>query len=515
MMKKSGRIIGLMIAVMLSLSLVLTGCGTSKDAGSSTPTASASAAPASSAATETPKQLEPYEVVWYQVGNGMTPDVPLVQDEIAKLAKDINTTLKLTFIPWGEYTDKLNLLIQSGEVFDLCFASWNYSQNATKGAFVDLTDKFETSFPNYSAVLDPGLVESAKINGKLYALPTNKEAFSAWGFNVDREFAEQAGIDLDSIKTFEDMGNALRTIKQKMPDITPLFMRYQSSLQSGAWDQIGDNGTPGVVMVNDQSVTVVDQYQSEEMMNRWKLVNSWYKEGLINSNPATVKENTLWEQRKAFADSGPLGPVPEWVGPSNNVLRRVVIDARVKNTGTGQGAMVAISTTSKNPDRAMLFFDRFATNADMINLVTNGIEGKHYQIKDNTTTPPTIDYLPGQDGNNVTYKSGGAWNLGCDWFLSYLSTSDPKDRNDVVLAANKEAVASPALGFTFDSSPVANEIAACNNVMEEFYWGLSTGMLDPDKYAPQFIEKMKSAGSDKIVAEKQKQIDAWKAASGK
>ncbi|WP_370639147.1 DUF3502 domain-containing protein [Cohnella sp. REN36] len=33
--------------------------------------------------------------------------------------------------------------------------------------------------------------------------------------------------------------------------------------------------------------------------------------------------------------------------------------------------------------------------------------------------------------------------------------------------------------------------------------------MDPAKYIPQYLDKLKASGVDKIIAEKQKQFDAW------
>jgi putative aldouronate transport system substrate-binding protein len=41
---------------------------------------------------------------------------------------------------------------------------------------------------------------------------------------------------------------------------------------------------------------------------------------------------------------------------------------------------------------------------------------------------------------------------------------------------------------------------------------LNTGSVDPDVFLPEFIEKLNSAGMDKIIAAKQEQLDAWLAA---
>lgn len=525
-MMKRIKMLCLVVSIMLIVSMVLSGCGTK----SNTKDAAEKETKADTAKTEkepekdkdlaksTDIELPPYEIVWYQIGNGMTPDVELIQDEVAKLCSDLNITLKLTYFSWGEYTDKMALIINAAEPFDICFAAnWTgYYQNASKNAFIDLKPIFEEKFPKFSKVIAPGLLECPVINGKLFALPTNKEAFSHFGWNIDLEYAEELGIDYNSIKTLEDMGNALRQFKAAKPDLVPLFMTQNSGIiSSDSWDQVGDGDSPGVVITDNKTFTVVNQYELPGTEEYFKLIHQWYKEGLINQDAATVNENAIFDARQCFARYSQLGPTPVWTGPHGKPIVNVTHGNKYSSTDTGLGAMIAFSSTSKDPDRAMAFFDRFATTPELYNLITYGVKDIHYQIIDDTTNPPTWDYLDGQDGSTVGYNSCGAWALGGDWFMSYLSKTDPKDRNEVILAGNAEAIVSPISGFTFDATNVVNEIAACNNIVVEYKAGLGTGMLDPDKYLSEFIQKLKDNGSEKIIAEKQRQIDAWRIANNK
>lgn len=76
---------------------------------------------------------------------------------------------------------------------------------------------------------------------------------------------------------------------------------------------------------------------------------------------------------------------------------------------------------------------------------------------------------------------------------------------------NAESAASAALGFAFDPTPVKTEMANVTNVIKELGYPLINGMIDPATTLPDFQQRLKDAGMDKIVAEAQAQIDAWKA----
>ncbi|MNY51174.1 hypothetical protein D3C86_1867400 [compost metagenome] len=66
----------------------------------------------------------------------------------------------------------------------------------------------------------------------------------------------------------------------------------------------------------------------------------------------------------------------------------------------------------------------------------------------------------------------------------------------------------------FDASPVKTEFAAVTNVITQYKLPLETGSVDTDKILPEFITKLKSAGIDKIIVEKQRQLDAWAKENG-
>jgi putative aldouronate transport system substrate-binding protein len=80
---------------------------------------------------------------------------------------------------------------------------------------------------------------------------------------------------------------------------------------------------------------------------------------------------------------------------------------------------------------------------------------------------------------------------------------------------NGSSAKSKAFGFTFDSSSLKAEYSSVLNIINQYLPGLNTGSLDPDKELPNIIRALKEAGMDRIVAEKQKQLDAWLAQNNK
>jgi len=65
------------------------------------------------------------------------------------------------------------------------------------------------------------------------------------------------------------------------------------------------------------------------------------------------------------------------------------------------------------------------------------------------------------------------------------------------------------LGFVFDSEPVAIQAAAMRNVVDEFRTPLTVGGMDLETAVPAYIAALRSAGADDVLAELNRQLDAF------
>jgi putative aldouronate transport system substrate-binding protein len=133
--------------------------------------------------------------------------------------------------------------------------------------------------------------------------------------------------------------------------------------------------------------------------------------------------------------------------------------------------------------------------------VNYGVEGKHYTKNDDDVVSVI------QSGGYT--QAGQQWQFGNN-FINYVLDNESPNKWSELEAYNGGAVPSKSLGFNFDSESVKNAVAACANVRSEFIMPLETGTVDPDEALPKFLDKLRQAGADDIVAEMQKQYDAWK-----
>lgn len=502
-MKHRKKITGVLLSALLVTFMALTGCGSNNNANVEPSSSAGNAADTASGAAA----LEPVELSIYYPGTEQK-DKALVEEELNKLLKDkINATVKINAVDWGNWSQKINLMSASGEPFDLVFtAGWdNFNGNVAKGAFLDMTPLIDQYAKETKAQIDPLLLSGTAVNGKTYAIPTEKEMASEFGIVLNKDLVDKYKFDISTIKSLKDLGPMLQTIKENEPDIIPMW-GGKNNVTLIPYEMIGNSSVPGAIKM-DGSTKVVDQWETPEMLDMLKLMKEWNGKGYFQNDPATQKDNappnkagTIFAQWQQLTPGKDAQLSQQYGHP----LVQVVLTQPYTASGDLSGAMTAISRTSKNPERAMMLINLLHTDAQILNTLVMGVEGKHYTKVNDTTIKVPDGMTAGQTG----YSPGNNYMFG-NQFLNYLWDNEDPHKWEEYKAFNASAKPSAIVGFMYDSEPVKNEEAAIVNIYNSYIDGLSTGVLDYEKVLPEFIDKMKKAGLDKIIAEKQKQIDAF------
>lgn len=510
-MKKGRKILCLVIALTFALTIALTGCGNQASTQQATASSAETVAEASTKAV-----LPPVELSWYIPMNAQK-EVPLVETALDDYLKDkINATIKLNFVDWGSWSDKSQVMIAAGDPMDIMFtAGWsNYRQNVAKGAFVDITDLMQKYCPNTLKVLNKRFIEGSKIDGRNYAIPTQKELAREYGIQYNVELAKKYNFDMSKVKRWKDLEPMLETIKEK-EGFAPILSGYgtEDNIQRFMnLDPVGDLNTPGKLLP-DGSTKVVNQYELPEAKQWYQVVRDWYLKGYIPKDVLNIKDATpIAKSGKWFVADATLRPLVEedvsmgWGVP----VAQIGFQKPYISGSDTQGSMQAISKTSDNVERALMFLELVNTDKFVNNTLNYGVEGKHYvKVSDNV-----VDFAPGLDAKTSGYYPSGFWEFG-NQYLNYFMKGQNTKKWELFDEFNNSATASAILGFQFDQEPVKTEIAASANVQTQYNPILNAGVQDVDTVLPKYLDALKGAGVDKIIAEKQKQIDAWLAANKK
>lgn len=453
-----------------------------------------------------------------------------VRDEWNKYLKEkINASLDIKWVEWADYTTKYNLLLASGEPLDLINTASDWLDlfpNAQKGAFKELDDLLPKYAPQTWANVTKENWEQTKLNGKIVTIP--EDQYSQWvnhGFMYRGDWAKQFGIT-EPIKDWEGMGKYFQGIKDNKKGVIPWDLAGGGFSAFFGWvnaytPEIGIDPIPlpcnGGAIVYGKSIddpyTAVSPIFEDTFMNYAKTMKQWgdagyWREDVLNykgDGVATMKagqSGTRQHHTQTYVgfynelEKNQPGSDLQYYSfsdTSNNLVK-----IAITHGGTSVGA------NSKNPERALMAYDLIRNDEKMYKLFNYGLEGVQYEVKDGKRVEPA-GYNADRDGFYTDF-----WGGRNDKFEIPSATIYPKYQD---LYKKLEAVAKPyPYGrFTFDKSPIENEIAAIGDVVNKNLPAISWGKAgDPEKAVNDFREQLKQAGFDKYMAEIQKQLDAYK-----
>lgn len=540
------------LSVLLSLAMVsavFTGCGSSastetsgEKAAESTADASAEEAPAddASAATDEGESAaatdadisEPVTLKWYLHGSNVTDDSEVLAKANEYLGEKLNVTLEPIWGTWGDFDQNSVLAINGGDDVDIYFTcSWSadeYNAFAKKGAFVRLDNPENNLIEKYAgdlwAILPDVLKSGVTIEGSdglgIYSVPGYKDIATQNCWDVNVPLLEKYGYTLDDIKNadYYSFGDILKTVKEgEGNDFYPLLVEgaVLERMVTNSIIVTGDSGTNNLLShyIDPTDVskegpygnTILSKFETEEYKKFVEQSREYFQAGYID--PAMGNKNQANDTRSAKQLSGEyligtqsysLGYELQASQERGFEVAMVPCTPAYVDTTSSQGAMMAVSTASKNPERAVMFLNLLNTDPYLMNLLNYGVEGVHYELEDGLVkfTEKRSDYQPWTNGmGNVTLLTPTT-DQGADFWTEF------KD----YYGSAKEI---PILGWAFDPSDVSTEMGALANVAEEYALALDVGAIDPAEKLPEFIQKLKDNGMDAVVEAANTQLDAY------
>ena len=499
-MSKMNKLVSLSIAVGL-----LVGCAA--------PTAAPPAAqpPQPSGAGQTATELPPVTISYTYVGT-VFKDVDAVSEALSEIAKKkINATIKLKPIDWGSFDDKMRLAFAAGEECDIVFtAPWinNFIQNVANGNIIPLDDLLPKYAPGLWKSIPESSWNAARVNGKIYGVLNQQIWVKPFGFFVRRDLADKYKLDVNSITKYEELEPFLKAVKEGEPDVTPLTSTYNWMFETAGFDPIVSQQTPVAIRFDDKELKVFNAAATPEFKASVELARRWYLAGYAPKDRIEQADlDALWRAGKfAMQLAGVVKP-----GGDIEYRQRFGQDVYAKSvtqpfltTAAASATMNAICRTSKNPERAMMVLELLNTDVEFYNLISKGIEGRHWEWMDKEKKlikpgPNSADYNPNTD-----------WEFGNQFNAYYI---DPEQAEQNVWEAtrklNNESPPSVALGFNFNPDPVKTELANVTAVVKELQEPLTAGMVDPATALPEYLKRLDEAGLQTIIAEAQKQLNEW------
>ena len=423
-----------------------------------------------------------------------------------QLAEKLGCKIDMQIIDASAYSEKLKLMMSSGEDFDLCYTSGtDFTDAVQKGGLLKLDDYIADS--NITDNVPADVIEYGRFGDGIYAIPNNQILAYQPSVYIRQNLADEYGLDVSKIKSLEDIEPFLKWVKENKTEYYPLRLTnntigIQADYADTFYDEFVSNAVYGVQNA-DGTVTVKKATDVPGFWELAELKNDWFKKGYIRSDVATVYGDD-WDD----VNNGKYAVYTSTYKPGGiegNNSRfpdmpycEAIISAPYRSYFAAGGTMTSINKNSKNPELAFKFLELVNSDPDVYNLYAYGVEGKHY--------------TRGEDGK-VTINPDGGYAMNHGWkygnqFNAYVMENQPDDVWEKTEELNEKAVLSLLTGFKPDLSDVKLEISQITTVNGK-YSSVERGYNEVASYKEAYLKDMEAAGVNKVVEILQKQVDEF------
>ncbi len=527
-MKK--RVLATLLAGFLCVS-ALAGCGGgSAPADDSAQTGSTEGAGSTKEGGDAAADGEIYEVVIQFPTLGDTPqDLPLVEEALNKITEP-EIGVHVTFYPSSafELNNTTTMMVSSGEKLDLamCMFEGGAQGYVNKGMLIELDDLVE-QYGQDILEAEGTAMAGGYYNGTLYTIPTEEKMGRVKAFECRKDLLDKYNIayDEEKVYTLEELTEIFKIIKEgegeKFYCIAANANEDAPYTYFAEADLLGSDYGSGVLMNYGKGTNeVVNYFESDEFAQYCDVMRTWFEEGYFSSDCNTITDSSLVQLQSGnyfgmFSNAEPDMVVSHSATMQAYAQTDVVALRTTMPASRSQDYQVTqwmIPITCDNPEKTMQFLNMLYGRKDVINLIYWGIEGTHYLRTEGTEN--VVEFPEGVDRSNTPYAA--ILNVWGDKLKDYVMA--PNDDGYVAMMQEfnnsiSEEYTSDALGYCFNSDPVKAQFAAVNDVVTQYAKStLGYGVVDPGPQLEEFRSALKAAGIDDIIAENQKQYDAWKEA---
>lgn len=437
-----------------------------------------------------------------------TDDHASISAAMSEITKEkLGCTVELLPIDFTGYQEQMTLMTSGTEALDILLISpfFGITGFIAQGQVVPITQYEDTLLADAVAEIGKEYVEACKYSGELYGMPSLHEFGASYGIIFRTDLLEKYNIDVSNIKSFEELTPILDIIKQNEPDVVPLTTfnsayTVAEAVFDSMFDECGDK--LGDLRMDDKTGKIITRFETDEYRYWCDVAYDWYQKGYVFEDVATSQESaeSLMAADRLFCwlANGKPGYEEQEELNTGKQLTYIQLTPAISTTTSVNALQLGMARNCKDPELAMKFLNLLYTDADLMTLLANGIEGKHYTKNDKGLAVMV-------ENSSWVFNS---WEMGNN-FLTLLWDTDPATKWEDTRVFNKTAVYSKAFGYTFDMTNLATEVAACQSVLEKYRFAIENGVISTDSVLDEFVSKLYDAGLQAIMDEKQAQLDAF------
>jgi putative aldouronate transport system substrate-binding protein len=446
--------------------------------------------------------------------NLYNPETPV--DVIEKMIEEkTNTLLDIQWVPDGNYDEKMNASFATGSLPQVTYiknqASFIMLRDAIRsGQFWEIGPLLK-EYKNLKN-LKPEVLQNMSVDGKIYSLYSEVN-LSRQGVIYRKDWADYLG--LKAPQSIDDLYTMFKKFTEGDPDQNgahdTMGLTDRSDLVFGAFKTVSSYfGTPNNWGL--QGEQLLPEFLFPEYLETAKFFKKIHQEKLMNQDfPVTSKtdQQNLFLTGKAGVYIGSMEDVQSLYSRMLGNNPKAVVDVQNRIQGPkGYGvwglpgynvALLFPKSAVKNEAelRAILsFFDQLM-EPELANLLTYGVEGKHYKLEGGKAAPVDDRKLLEREVipfNN--FRMGGPNTI--QMLEAYFNMPVRAKAAELVKDNEKIIIHDPAVSF--DSKTHAERGLRLQEIIKDATYKFILGAIDEQGFHKE-IDRWKKEGGDKIIEE--------------
>ena len=454
-------------------------------------------------------------------------DVDMVEEALEEMMREdgLNIDLDFMFFNWDVWDQKVNVMLASGDEFELINTLDNGSPSTTslmsKNAIIPLNDLLEEYGQDMLALFDEASWQQATINGNIMAIPAPWIDMKVENYMCMRQdMLDKYGLDLPN--TLDELLAACETIYNGELEETgtPWYIALRAEGNVGLFTplQRGIDGYPFkivdlmVILFEDGSA---ESYLESDHFKQWcEFAYEANQKGMIfpdllSMNTGSVGEptergNFLASDRNFTGERTIRANYDENARLVNFYLNREEPTVRFSaypNCNT-------VSATSPHPEAAIMFLNWLYSDAFHMQTLLYGIEGTHW-IDEGGREMSYTEYNTNEEGNGgYQYAFPSSW-INYAPYLRFEKGTDYEGSATIEYSYDESTKTSLNSGFMYAPDKAAAEYANCKSVITTYINPILLGFQSYDEAFPAALQRMKDAGLDKVIEEIIEQHEAF------
>ena len=561
-MKKGYRI----IAITLVLVLLLTGCNIAP-APTDLPTGTSGSTPSTTAAKspqkpqqeeklfgllETPEAPVDVSCQYLPASVESTEDLPILKWvcltregthawteeaflEINQMLADRNMPFRVQFaiLSAEEYPSNYNWFLspEAQEVLKDAELIWgNFSVSEMKAYLTPITEyATDGKTPSLkNAVVHERNWLDATVNGDIYGIRTDLPSANSTGWYVAPAFMQEHGLtEADFSKNFWEMDELFADIYKNNGNQAFLLIegggigtRYSvknavGSVSPGmSLEQTGymyqETGSCFAIDRSSGVPIVVNKMETETLCNFWSAMIRYKQAGYaVEANGLNEPSTPIYYYLTHGDNAG------ESILYGNEIDRICIpVTDAIYSGSRGSASLSGVAAVSEHKEEAITLLSLIAEDEAFRNQLLFGKEGRDYTVN---------------NGNYAIKKQENGAYYSMPYLSQYAYFTDmygrrylnyPSAKGTDKLQAYRDMLDSTDYScypILFDYSAFEDELTAISEIFNEYFRNMTAikdgePVLTSEGYE-QMLQKFKDAGSEKIIAELQRQLDKWLAAN--